>query len=1413
MMRKLITLIVAAAMIFECNICVGAVSSDDEFYLYYEDFNSYATNEKPEGVLGSYETRVVENGTINKSLYLSGKETMASYTVTGEFNSQFVIDMNITRLAGKSEGDYISIGSNSAVAKLLSVTKFGSCLSDGRPILGIGINKSTRVIAKVNLLRQKYDLYIGNRCVATDYPIGINIDTVSMIKTQVSFTDGQEGGLIIDDVKVYKGVNISNRKVKTYYNEQVLPWPGDLEQEDIPFEKIYLEDFESYEVGNSVIKETTVSQKNENNSNFIKVEKEKENKFLHYYRHTTDPLLDFICTSKFSNLVAEAAFMPKSITGSARFLVSFIGKNSTGNFKVLDINSSGTVSLADGTNIGKVNMKEWNKIIFIFRQDSREYDIYINNKMIASGVKFATETFPYLEKIRFTSTESGVVDFCVDTVAVYKGNKPIENLGEKITEMYDSYRYPSVDEVLYTTDNMLIFSTNNTVCKAIAGKRLINITNKPILYNDDIYLTEELVLAAGFEKTGNAVTVNGKTIICTQINNSDYYQAKLIAGALNSKIFTDMSGFSVISADADTYYADWQKYWEIKLVIQYNSPSKAEIYSDFTKTLDLNQHPRLVISADDVGRLRGEIEFDPVKKELFKKLVVQADNDLNLELPKQVLHDGVRMAIHDYRHPVVRMAFVYLMTGDMKYAEKVKQIVLTEAQFTNWNPSIHYLDTGVAGTTVAIGYDWLYDLYTPAEREIIEKGITRNMLDAAYSGLFNGEYSNFPRKTEEDGPAGNWTAIATSGAVLSALAIMETNPEYCSKIIEGSLRNFQYMLPAYEPDGAWEEGVGYWGYTAEFYCYIIESLKNSLGTDYRLCDAPGLSSTAYFPYDMLGSVGSFNFGDADEDGANEADFGVSWFAYAQKNSELYSLRYKELISGARPWPIDLIYLDSESCNRTTELPLDKYYRGINSGSMRSEFFNTSATYVGYHCGKNTAGHNHYETGEFIFDSLGVRWALDLGKDDYNLKTYNAHQDTAVYRIRTEGHNCYVINPDEHAGQAEFNGNDGVIRRENNNNSSLAIMDLSETYGENALSAKRGIKLGDMRNTLLVRDEIDLKKDNSDFYWFMHTKADVTVDGNIAYLKQKGQTMKFEFTSNQPLELSVMDAKPLPTSPIQEGQNENIGIRKIAISGKASGQLVVNVKLSPVIEGVNFGTVSNIPLAEWVLDDAISDIIKPTANDLRVNGRQISGFNLERRNYSYLYPLAEGKLNVSAECDEKYNVNISLVNDEEGEQKYQILISDKANPMLFTLYSIVAKQITDSNMRNGETFNMPVRYWASAEPQSANNINNIIDGDLSTRWSANGENYVIYELEDIKAVSAVDIAMHNGDARSQFFTLQVSEDGENFTTVYDNIQSSGTTNLPERYELNGINAKYIKLICYKTTVGDWNSITEMYVYTN
>ena len=214
------------------------------------------------------------------------------------------------------------------------------------------------------------------------------------------------------------------------------------------------------------------------------------------------------------------------------------------------------------------------------------------------------------------------------------------------------------------------------------------------------------------------------------------------------------------------------------------------------------------------------------------------------------------------------------------------------------------------------------------------------------------------------------------------------------------------------------------------------------------------------------------------------------------------------------------------------------------------------------------------------DIDGVRWAEDLGMDDYNLQNQLGYGQKDLYRYRAEGHNTLVINPDESIGQREP-AFAPVIRYDANSSSGYVISDMSEIY-EDVNSLKTGYYIGDDMKTVTARFEIDLKE-YSDMWWFMHTKADIEISGNTAYLTKEGKTLAITFeTDADTAELKEMAAQPLPTSPQVPEQNQNAGVSKVAINFTGTGNVTLTIKMTPVSSGLPVDDIMNNSIDQWDL---------------------------------------------------------------------------------------------------------------------------------------------------------------------------------------------------------------------------------------
>lgn len=118
--------------------------------------------------------------------------------------------------------------------------------------------------------------------------------------------------------------------------------------------------------------------------------------------------------------------------------------------------------------------------------------------------------------------------------------------------------------------------------------------------------------------------------------------------------------------------------------------------------------------------------------------------------------------------------------------------------------------------------------------------------------------------------------------------------------------------------------------------------------------------------------------------------------------------------------------------------------------------------------------------------------------------------------------------------------------------------------------------------------------------------------------------------------------------------------------------------------------------------------------------------------------------------------------------------------------------------------------ASAVPQKENSPKNTLDGELNTRWSAPGDQWIQYDLGEIKPITHASVGFYKGDIRSAIFEIQVSKDGKHWTTLF-NGKSSGRTEKLETYAFQKTQARYVRILGHGNTNSDWNSITEVNIY--
>jgi hypothetical protein len=239
---------------------------------------------------------------------------------------------------------------------------------------------------------------------------------------------------------------------------------------------------------------------------------------------------------------------------------------------------------------------------------------------------------------------------------------------------------------------------------------------------------------------------------------------------------------------------------------------------------------------------------------------------------------------------------------------------------------------------------------------------------------------------------------------------------------------------------------------------------------------------------------------------------------------------QHLSAGGHPHALDLLwYTPASQSPGAARWPLRRMFEGVDVAFLRSDWESPDAFWIGVKGGDNQANHSHLDLGSFVLDARGVRWALDLGSDDYNLPGYFGKQRFTYYRLRTESHNTVLID-----GQNQ----DGKAKAHMTMKNGVASIDLAAAYPGKVTKFVRTVELAHGGAT--IRDEIEADQP-VEALWGMVTDAEVSIDHKQARLT-KGSTA-LRATIRSPKD-AVFDT--VSTAPATPQENPNKDTRKLVV---------------------------------------------------------------------------------------------------------------------------------------------------------------------------------------------------------------------------------------------------------------------------
>ena len=300
----------------------------------------------------------------------------------------------------------------------------------------------------------------------------------------------------------------------------------------------------------------------------------------------------------------------------------------------------------------------------------------------------------------------------------------------------------------------------------------------------------------------------------------------------------------------------------------------------------------LVFDAKDLPRLRETIRhprFAPYWKSL---------TDADLEADRRFLTTELKLNNHvrhmlQVRQILERTSFVFALTQDARQLEIARLAIDRLLQYKRWD---YFLEGGeetiglqrAPEATLAMSFarDWLDGVLSRATKDEMERQIAEKGAPACYRTLYGMKYPDRVKGWGFDPESDyafrfdlhRWPLILNStnlkvipiAGLGVAGCLLRGKHDQAQRWLDMALQSARAFSIMFGPDGSYDEGAGYWGYTAQHLALFLEVLWRTTGQDERkLINFPGTSRfalqmsmpTAGRPEDCVNFSDAGNMGD------------------------------------------------------------------------------------------------------------------------------------------------------------------------------------------------------------------------------------------------------------------------------------------------------------------------------------------------------------------------------------------------------------------------------------------------------------------------------------------------------------------------------------------------------------------------
>lgn len=432
------------------------------------------------------------------------------------------------------------------------------------------------------------------------------------------------------------------------------------------------------------------------------------------------------------------------------------------------------------------------------------------------------------------------------------------------------------------------------------------------------------------------------------------------------------------------------------------------------------KHPSLLYTPERISQVKQRMQHEPQLAAAWEDIKKTADKELK----------GKSLNKADY------LSLAYLMTGDKRYSDKLKEILLDVIKSKTWGSSemlarrpAWHADLGVAHKSYlsAIAYDAVYNDLSTTEKKKIAEGLYRLGVEPSL-----GDWLLEPTRIHSLNSMGHnwWTSCVCMGGILAlslqneledakegAQAVYDYLPEWF--LFAGDV--LQQKAKTFDEAGGMYESLNYANFGIQEALQFWVAWKN-MHPSASLPDVPQLkdlsSFFAYVSYPRTGILYNINFGDSHKNVAAESSLMLLYALGIQDKNMLWYISQVESGQHRDGYflnrPMGFLYTPSlKSAPEVPDLKQSQLFADFGWATMRNSW-KKDATMLAVKSG-HTWNHSHADANSFILFHKGVDIIKDAGNCWYPNPAYRN------YFFQSQAHNVVLFNGQGQSREQQYHG--------------------------------------------------------------------------------------------------------------------------------------------------------------------------------------------------------------------------------------------------------------------------------------------------------------------------------------------------------------------------------------------------------